>query len=104
MNNFCAFASPLTSLPKSTSLRDSVTVVLYQHRSLFFCPAAVAGGTCVLSLTGRLLSIGGGALAGFASVFQIDVPALLCAVAVLEGEGEYGTAFLDGVFALGVVG
>lgn len=81
-----------------------MTVVLYQRRCLFFCPATVAGGTCVLFLTGRLLSIRGGALAGFACVFQIDVPALLCVVAVLEGEGEDGTAFLDGVFALGVVG
>lgn len=71
--------------------------------AFFLCPAA-AGGTCVLFLTSRLLSIRGGALAGFACVFQIDVPALLCAVAVLEGEGEDGTAFLDGVFALSVVG
>lgn len=103
MNNFCAFASPLTNLPKSASLSDSVTVVLYQRRCLLLHPAA-AGGVCVLSLTGRLLSIRGGALAGLACVFQIDVPALLCAVAVLEGEGEDGTTFLDGVFALGVVG
>jgi hypothetical protein len=49
----------------------------------------------------RLLAIGSCAFACFAGFFQIDVPGFLGAGAVFEGESEDGTAFFDGVFALG---
>lgn len=49
----------------------------------------------------RLLAIGSCAFACFAGVFEIDVPGFLSAGLVLEGEGEDGTAFFDGVGAFG---
>lgn len=52
----------------------------------------------------RLLAVRGGAFASFSAVFEINVPGFLCAVCVLEGKGEDGTAFFDGVFALRLVG
>jgi len=49
----------------------------------------------------RFLAIGSCTFARFVGVFEIDVPGFLGAGLVLEGEGEDGTAFFDGVGTFG---
>jgi hypothetical protein len=57
---------------------------------------------CALTIS---LSTGrSGTAADLALVLEIDVPALLLALGVLEVERENGTTLLDGVFAPGLVG
>lgn len=43
-------------------------------------------------------------LGDLALLLEVEVPALSLAGGVLEGEGEDGTALLDGVLTVGVVG
>lgn len=64
---------------------------------------------CVLLLRRRKLTISlaalrGGALANLALLLQIEVPALLLALAVLQVEGDDGLGLLDGILALGGIG
>ena len=55
-------------------------------------------------LTTRLLAFRRKAFADCAGLFQVNVPALLLALLVLQREGEDRAAFLDSVFALSVAG
>lgn len=55
-------------------------------------------------LTTRLLAFWRQAFADCTGLFQVNVPALLLSLFVLQCEGEDGAAFLDGIFALGIAG
>ena len=55
-------------------------------------------------LTISLATSGGGTLADLALVLQVEVPAGLLALLVLQIEGNDGLGLVDGVLALGGIG
>jgi hypothetical protein len=105
INIFCAFASPLTSFAKSASLSDRVTIRPCQYFDFISCPRwFVYIYIYIYILTIRLFAIGSSALAGLARLLQINVPALLCAAAVLDCKGKDGATLFDGILSFGVAG
>ena len=55
-------------------------------------------------LTTGLLALRGSTLANGTGLLQVDVPALLLAGLVLQGESEDGTTLLDGGLLVGIAG
>lgn len=92
MNSCCAFAFPLTSLPKFSS--DTVRTTACVSTP---CTPTLSG----MNLTIGLLPLRCLALAYCTHLLQIDVPALLLSSCVLQLEAEYRLALFQGILFLG---
>lgn len=95
MNSLWALPFPVTRLSKSVSDRVRVTVLL--------CQRAYAGLVSVW-LRRRTIRLATSALADFALVLEVDVPAIGLTGGVLQGEGVDALAHIDGFLLVGLAG